>query len=253
MRYELMLPHHIRTAIAEDWPVVLPLGPLEYHGEHMATGMDTLVVVRTVERLEREMDLVILPAFYYGAASYAVEPPGDGKGSVQVEAEHLIPVARDIFRSLLRIGFRNIHFFIHHQSENFVQGMPTDLAFRTAARLATFEFLEREFGEGWWGSERMASYYEDHAKGVNPFNWIQGHPLMDAGIISQYPFDHAAQGETSLMLELCPEGVDMSRLPSDKWYMASATQASRELGSTGAQLVLDRMRRLLTRSGTDDG
>ena len=41
MRYELMLPHQIRTAIAENWPVVLPLGVLEYHGEHMAVGMDS--------------------------------------------------------------------------------------------------------------------------------------------------------------------------------------------------------------------
>ena len=46
MRYELMLPHEIRTAIAKRWPVVLPLGVLEYHGEHMGVGMDTLAVVR---------------------------------------------------------------------------------------------------------------------------------------------------------------------------------------------------------------
>ena len=26
MRYELMLPHQIRNAIAKNWPVVLPLG-----------------------------------------------------------------------------------------------------------------------------------------------------------------------------------------------------------------------------------
>lgn len=33
MRYEMMLPHQIRRAIAENWPVVLPLGVLEYHGK----------------------------------------------------------------------------------------------------------------------------------------------------------------------------------------------------------------------------
>ena len=46
MRYEMMLPHQIRMAIAENWPVVLPLGVLEYHGEHLAVGMDTLAVSR---------------------------------------------------------------------------------------------------------------------------------------------------------------------------------------------------------------
>jgi creatinine amidohydrolase/Fe(II)-dependent formamide hydrolase-like protein len=245
MRYELMLPYHIRDAIHRNLPVVLPLGPLEYHGEHLAVGMDTLAVVRTVERLENEMELVVLPTFYYGAASYAVEPP-EGNGSVQVESEHLIPVARDLFRSLLRIGFRNIHFFIHHQSENFVQGMPTDLAFKTAARQAIFEFLERTLGEGWWGNNGMATYYENHAKGVNPFNWIQGHPLMDAEIIARYAFDHAGKGETSLMMALCPEAVDMDHLSTGKWYLETADQATADYGELGAELILERMRRLLS-------
>jgi creatinine amidohydrolase/Fe(II)-dependent formamide hydrolase-like protein len=244
MRYELMLPHQIRQAIDENWPVVLPLGVLEYHGEHLPVGMDTLAVIRTAELLEKEMDMVILPSFYYGAGSYVVEPP-EGRGTVQVEAESMVPVARDIWRSLLRIGFRNIHFFIHHQSENFAAGMPTDLAFKLAAKEATFEFLNKERGEGWWGDNSMADYYTSHEEGDNPFNWIQGHPLMDADIISQFPFDHAAKGETSLMMALCPDEVDMDKLSTEKWYQATATEASLELGQKGAKMVLDRMRRIL--------
>jgi creatinine amidohydrolase/Fe(II)-dependent formamide hydrolase-like protein len=54
MRYELMLPYQIRTAIDEHWPVVLPLGVLEYHGEHLGVGMDTIAVVRILEIIERE-------------------------------------------------------------------------------------------------------------------------------------------------------------------------------------------------------
>src|SRR5260370_34745531 len=60
--------------LAENWPVVLPLGVLEYHGEHMAVGMDTLAVIKALELLEGGMDLVILPPFYYSAASHAVAP-----------------------------------------------------------------------------------------------------------------------------------------------------------------------------------
>ena len=75
MRFELMLPHQIREAIADLLPVVLPLGVLEYHGEHLGVGMDTLAVVRALEQLEREMPLVLLPPFYYGAASYRWRRP----------------------------------------------------------------------------------------------------------------------------------------------------------------------------------
>ena len=209
MRYELMLPHQIRTAIAENWPVVLPLGVLEYHGEHMAVGMDTLAVVKMLELVEKEIDLVILPPFYYGAASYAVEPP-EGNGSVQVDGGTLAPFAEALFFSLLRIGFRNIHAIIHHQTENFAAGMPTDLAFKSAGRQAIFRFIERESGEGWWGNEKMADLLCRACGRQQPVQLGQVHPLMSPEIIAQYPFDHAGQGETSLMMALCPEAVDMA-------------------------------------------
>ena len=197
MRYELMLPHQIRAAIDGNWPVVLPLGVLEYHGEHMAVGMDTLAVTRILEILENETNLVILPAFYYGAASYAVAPP-ERTGTLHVDAEALMPLAKAMFTGLLRIGFRNIHLVIHHQTENFAAGMPTDLAFKFAARQAIFAFLEAERGEAWWGAESMADYYQQHSTGDDPFNWIKAHPLMLSSVMEGYPFDHAGQGETSL-------------------------------------------------------
>jgi creatinine amidohydrolase len=235
----------VRSAIAANWPVVLPLGVLEYHGEHLALGLDTLLVVKALETLEAEIDMVILPPFPYGAASYAVEPP-EGTGTLHVDAEKLVPFAKEVFRGLLRIGFRNIHAVIHHQTENFAAGMPTDLAFKSAGRQATFRFLEEKSGEGWWGDERMAAYYAEHEAGRNPFNWIQVHPLMTPEIFAQFPFDHAGQGETSLMLALCPEAVDMAKLGDNTgWYTATAKDASADLGKKGVGLILDRLRTVL--------
>jgi len=245
MRYELMLPHQIRCAIADNIPVVLPLGVLEYHGEHMGVGMDTIAVVRMLEIYEQEAPIVILPPFYYGAASYLVEKP-EGNGSVQVGGAALAPFAEELFFSLLRIGFRNIHAIIHHQTENFAAGMPTDLAFRTAGRQATLRFLERERGEGWWGDEKSADYYAQHAAGANPFNWVQVHPLMGPEMAGKYPFDHAGEGETALMMAICPEAVDMARLTDNKsWYTASAPAATSETGERGRDLILERLRALL--------
>jgi creatinine amidohydrolase/Fe(II)-dependent formamide hydrolase-like protein len=239
-----MLPHHIRTAIEQRWPIVLPLGVLEYHGEHMAVGMDTLAVTGILEILEQDMDLVILPPFYYGAASYAVEPP-EHNGTLHVDAEALFPVAKAMFQGLLRIGFRNIHAIIHHQSENFVAGMPTDLAFKFAARQAIFAYLEKQRGEGWWGNDKMADYYAQQATGDDPLNWIKTHPLMSPEVLEHYPFDHAGKGETSLLMALLPEGVDLARLSEDRWYARSAKQASVELGRTGRDLIVRSLRRTL--------
>ena len=250
MRYEMMLPHQIRTAIEGRWPVILPLGVLEYHGEHMAVGMDTLAVVKALEMIETEADVVILPPFYYGAASYAVEPP-EGMGSVQVDSSALHPFARELFTGLLRVGFRNIHAFIHHQSENFAVGMPTDLAFKFGARQAIFAFLEKTRGEGWWGDNRMANYYAEQSAGDDPFNWIKLHPLMTAATIAQYPFDHAGEGETSLMMAMCPEAVDMTRFDEGRWYARSAAQASAGTGARGRDLILAHMRKALGLATTE--
>ncbi len=245
MRFEMMLPHQIRTAIEKNVPVVLPLGVLEYHGEHMAVGMDTLAVTKMLDILEREAEIVILPPFYYGAASYAVEAP-EGNGSVHVDSDALHPFAREMFTGLLRVGFRNIHVFIHHQTENFTVGMPTDLAFKFAARQAIFAFLEKTRGEGWWGNDKMADYYAQQAGGSDPFNWIKLHPLMTKDTIGQYPFDHAGEGETSLMMALCPEAVDMSHFADrQQWYVQSAAKASAETGNRARELILAHMKTVL--------
>jgi creatinine amidohydrolase/Fe(II)-dependent formamide hydrolase-like protein len=244
MRYEMMLPHQIRAAIEAKSPVVLPLGVLEYHGEHMAVGMDTLAVTGVLDILEKEMNLVILPPFYYGAASYAVEKP-ERNGTLQVDGEALFPFAKAMFQGLLRIGFRNIHVIIHHQTENFLAGMPTDLAFKFAARQAIFAFLERERGEGWWGNEKMADYYAQQSAGDDPFTWIKAHPLMTPDAMDGYPFDHAGEGETSLMMALSPEAVDLSILSEDKWFARSARQASVERGLKGRDRILSALRSAL--------
>ena len=146
----------------------------------------------------------------------------------------------------MNIGFRNIHGVIHHQSENFVQGMPTDLSFRLAARQAVFAHLETTRGQGWWGKGEMADYYEGHAKGENPFNWISLHPLMPPEVAQHFPFDHAGEGETALMLALCPELVDPARMAeNDTWYTATAPRATQAQGEAGVAVILAHLRGVL--------
>ena len=245
MRFEFMLPYQIKEEITKNTPVVLPIGVMEYHGEHMAVGMDTLAVTRILDRLEKQMEIVILPPFSYGAASYAVAAP-EGTGSLHVDAAVLAPLAEQIFAGLLRIGFRNIHGIVHHQTENFTSGMPTDLAFKIGAKQAIFKFLERTEGEAWWGKQDMSDYYSRNQAGNDPFNWINLHPLMDCEIIKNYIFDHAGEGEASLLMALAPEGVEMDRISENSnWYTNSASNSSLDKGEeVTSQIVKNLMGRL---------
>ena len=241
MQFERMRPPEIRDAVARGLPFVLPIGVQEYHGEHLPVGMDLLAVTETLARLGDE--IVLLPAFAWGAASHAVAAPL-GTGTVHVESPALLPFARALFAGLLATGLRNIHGVIHHQTENFAQGMPTDLAFRLAAREAVFAHLEATRGPGWWGKGEMADYYEGHAAGDNPFNWISIHPLLPQG--HAYIFDHAGEGETSLMLALAPSTVDMAACEvNDTWYTATAQRATAATGEAGVAIMLAHLRRVL--------
>ena len=244
MRYEMMFAGQLRDAIKNNTPVVLPVGVIEYHSEHCVFGVDTLLVIKALEILEKEMDVIIMPPFYYGAASYAVEPP-ENNGTIHVPARTLLALAKDVFTSMLRAGLKNIHIFIHHQSENFTAGMPTDLAFKLAAREAIFEHIEKERGEGWWGNESMKDYYSMHEQGSDPFSWIKIHPFMDEETQKKFPIDHASLQETSLMLAFCPEGVDMKRFNEKKWYSAGAKNASLEYGNAAREMILKKMKEIL--------
>ncbi|MCM8777619.1 MAG: creatininase family protein [Candidatus Omnitrophica bacterium] len=246
MRYEMMFAEELRQAIKNNTPFVIPVGVLEYHSEHCVFGVDTLLIVKALEIIEKDMDIVICPPFYYGAASYAVEPP-ENNGTIHIPSSTLYTLAKDLFKGMLRIGIRNIHLFIHHQSENFVAGMPTDLAFKLAARESIFEYLEEEHGEGWWGKEEMKEYYTMHENASDPFSWIKVHPFMDEETQKKFPIDHAGKQETSLMLAFCPEGVDMKRFTEKKWYSQSAKDASLEYGLAAKEMILRKMKEVLKR------
>jgi len=242
----MMYPTDIRKAIDNNWPVILPLGVLEYHGEHCVLGVDTLVVVKAIEELEKENNnIVILPPFYYGASSYVVESP-ERNGSVHVGSEALNPFAKQLFTSLLRIGFKNITAFIHHQSENFTAGMPTDLAFKLAGRQAIFEHLEKIHGkEDWWGDNKMKDYYKDNSENANPFNWIRILPFMDEETQKLFPIDHTGKQESSLMMAFCPEGIDMSKNTYEKWYMESAKEANSDYATSAKKMIMKSLKERL--------
>jgi creatinine amidohydrolase/Fe(II)-dependent formamide hydrolase-like protein len=241
MDFARLRPHQLQEAIAANRPVVLPIGVLEYHGQHLPAGVDLLAVTEVLARLGDA--IITLPPFAYGAASHAVSGP-EGTGTLHIEANAILPLAESLFTALLKAGFRNIRGVIHHQTEGFDQGMPTDLAFRLAGRNAIMRYLEGTRGPGWWGDRAMQDYYARQAEGEDPFNWVQIHPLFPRG--AAFPFDHAGQGETSLMQALAPETVDVSRASDGgHWYTENAGQASPELGERGVQIALAHLRKVL--------
>ena len=244
MKLEYMLGGQLRHAVKDNLPLVIPAGTIEYHGEHLALACDTLVVVKTLELLEKQIPMVIAPPFYYGTASYAVAGPE--MGTVDVDNDRLGAHVKDVLWGFLNVGFRRIIVVIHHQYEGGVE-LPLTLAFMKAAAELVFKYLEENKGRGWWGDERNKDFYDNLGYWECPWNWFKVMPLMHPDVQKQTGYDHAGEHESSLLWALCPEAVDMDkRKDNETWYTKRAEKASLEYGKKMVDLILAQLRRELS-------
>ncbi len=218
-------------------PLVIVGGTVEYHGAHCSFGCDTLIAQGLVDKLSREKEIMIAPTISYSPASYAVG--ASDSGTVHVEETAFENYVYYVFKSLLASGYKNIYVVIHHQFEQ-ESDMPMTLCYKLAAKRAIMSHLERSLGQGWWGSENYASYYEQLDGGENPFNWIKVIPTMSTAVQNATGYDHAGKYESSLLMALYEDCVDLSRLGDVKhWFTESAKEANMELGNKMAELSIE--------------
>jgi len=209
-------------------PLVIVGGTVEYHGPHCSYGCDTLVAEGLVKKVAETKELMIAPTIAYSPSSYAVG--GRKSGTVHVPERAFEDYVYYVFKSLLYSGYRNIYVVIHHQFEQ-EHEMPMTLCYRTAAKRATMEYLEETLGEGWWGSESYSNYYEEMEGDNDPFSWIKVIPTMSTAVQNATGYDHAGKYETSILMSLYPDSVDLTRLGDiDHWFTKAAKDASTKIG-----------------------
>ena len=229
-------PREVKYVQDNNIPLVIAGGTVEYHGPHCSYGCDTLVVQGLIDKLAERKEIMIAPAISYSPSSYAV---GDKKsGTVHIPERAFEDYVYYVFKSLLYAGFKNIYVVIHHQFEQESE-MPMTPCYRTAAKRATMEYLEETLGEGWWGSESYANYYEQLEGANNPFTWIKVIPTMTTEVQNATGYDHAGEFESSILMALYPDCVKLDRIDDKKhWFTESARKANAELGKKMVELSL---------------
>ncbi len=229
-------PREVKYVQDNNVPLVIAGGTVEYHGPHCSYGCDTLVVQGLIDKLAERKEIMIAPAISYSPSSYAV---GDKKsGTVHIPERAFEDYVYYVFKSLLYAGFKNIYVVIHHQFEQESE-MPMTLCYRTAAKRATMEYLEETLGEGWWGSESYANYYEQLEGANNPFTWIKVIPTMTTEVQNATGYDHAGEFESSILMALYPDCVKLDRIDDKKhWFTESARKANAKLGEKMVELSL---------------
>lgn len=194
VRYAELLPDEFRARLAEHPVAYLPLGTLEWHGEHLPLGADALQSEGLMVACARQLGGIVMPPIHLGpdrvkhselgpmliGMDYAesTTPPRPLAGSNYWVPQGLFKSMIDaILDQLKRAGFQAVFADGHGPSR--------------WSWVADMEERERRFGLKLFG--------------VSP-------DIQDAW---QCQMDHAARNETSLMLALRPDLVDMSRLPQD--------------------------------------
>jgi len=222
-------------------PFVVPVGTLEYHGRHASCGTDTLVITGCLRELEKERELVVCPPIWYGVASYAV--CGPRPGHFQVDEDTYADYIYCVVKSMVTAGVKNIYLVVHHQTEQEIL-MPMAIACHKAAKKAAMEYMEETRGKGWWGDESFAHYYEEMGSGEDPFGYVKVIALLGKDAqVKCGGFDHAGKWETSLLMDVWPEKVDLSRCGQNtEWFTKSAAQASAAAGDHMVSCAMEWLR-----------
>jgi creatinine amidohydrolase/Fe(II)-dependent formamide hydrolase-like protein len=216
MRLQHLLPHQFKKAVDEGWPLLVPAGCIEYHGPHMALGLDTIIVEELLEKVSARVNSVVAPPFWYGPTGSAVT--GAERGTLDVSTERFGRHTKDVLNSFWSMGFKWIIICVHHQG---LDG-PESLALRQAAVEVTFERSHQERGDAWWGKAPLGP--QDRV-----FERIQVWPsvLPAAAASGVVMSDHAGYYETSLLMAARPELVQVELLGNDApWYCKEASKAS---------------------------
>lgn len=214
----------------EKWPVLIPVGTMEYHSTHCPYGCDTLIAMGIAEKIAEKIDAVVFPPVWYGVASYAVAGPE--KNSINVNCDVLEDYIYEILKSLFLAGFnRNIYFVISHQTEDY---LPMELACMKAAKKLTFEYLEENRGYGWWGKNENKDFYDGLSGVENPWNWIRvitGDGRNPSTGFEVVEMDHAGKYECAMLEALYPGSVKLEYLKdTDDWFAADASEMTKEMG-----------------------
>jgi creatinine amidohydrolase len=105
MRFEELTSSEVAALDRDKTVLILPLGSVEQHGNHMPLGTDTLLAhAVSLAAAKSAGNTVVLPPPWYGFSAHHMRFPG----SVTLRAETLMAVAEDVVASVVRHGFRRV-------------------------------------------------------------------------------------------------------------------------------------------------
>jgi creatinine amidohydrolase len=193
--YLALLPHEFRARLAHRPIGYLPLGTIEWHGEHNALGSDALIAAGLFERAARALGGIVFPPLFLGPDRIRREADGTLLQGMEYAESTTPPRQLDGGCYWLPQGL----FLL--LCENII----------AQARRAGIKVL---VADGHGPSRRAWAEHASTWEAQYEITLVSVSRDLGPGWRSQV--DHAAMNETSLMMALHPHLVDLGQLPEDR-------------------------------------
>jgi creatinine amidohydrolase len=179
-------PTDIRAHLEGDDTILIPIGSIEMHGNHLPLGTDIYNALEVSRRAAELADTLYAPVLLAGYSPQHLRQPESGMGTITMRASTVCAVVHDTARSLIHHGFNRLIFVNGHTSnQKVLDPILRQLRYETGALIAVF----KPYGE------RYLGIIEDV---------MENTPEETAGW-------HASEEETSIMMAYRPANVHMDR------------------------------------------
>lgn len=180
-------PRDLLRLVQKKPLVLIPIGTVEWHADHLPLGVDSLLSVAICEEISGRTECVLAPLLSYGVCR-DLQPERGFYGTVDtIREKTLAGLITDLLHGYARIGFqRAILFSGHFEMEHYhaiTEGM-TKATSMASTFITALDLLKDKVRE-----------------------------LDDLTATWPYAGDHAAEWETSLMLHYYPNLVHMEKAP----------------------------------------
>ncbi len=242
VQYEEMRPDEIRKARENCAAAYLPMGILEWHGKHLPVGNDTLKAHKMAIHFAKEIGGLAMPPIWWGDHRAAIAEVVFGPDKfTNLDRDHRPEIAEAYGLDLDRF---------YEDAERAENDGSWDL-FDGVLRNSYFELYTLGFDVVVTisGHYPLRTPADSAAEAFNALDKLRVISITGFELAEGYDGDHAAKWETSMLMNLRPELVDMSKLDDDLTRQPTGvmgedprTSASPEYGKAGLDAITATLR-----------
>jgi len=105
----------LKEAVKNNTLIILPVGQVEEHGMHLPVKTDAFiaeeVAKRVAEKIKSEIPVLVMPTIWSG---YSMKPVAKWPGTIRLKPETFISMVFDICASIIEMGFKKIILISSH-------------------------------------------------------------------------------------------------------------------------------------------